>query len=183
VGEYIERAANAARVVGLPARFVERYGSNPALIGLLGDRVVAAVEPFASDIAGTEVLFSAHSLPLRSLRPDDRYADEIAETANLVVARQELRHARTTWQSAGMTEDAWLGPDLLTVLEELASVGKRNVVVCPCGFTSDHLEILYDLDYVASRRCAELGIAFARTASLNDDPVFASMLARLVLAT
>jgi ferrochelatase len=57
---------------------------------------------------------------------------------------------------------------------------QRDVVVCPCGFVSDHLEVLYDLDVVAADVARELGISFARTASLNDDPRFVRMLAGVV---
>jgi ferrochelatase len=181
VGEYIERAERAATGAGVEARFVERYGSDPALISLLADRVAVALEPFADDPDGTEVVFTAHSLPLRSLRPEDDYGDQIAETARLVASELDLAHFRTGWQSAGMTGDTWLGPDLLVTLEELAAQGTRNIVVCPCGFTSDHLEVLYDLDIVATARCRELGVRFARTASLNDDPRFAALVAALIV--
>ena len=42
-------------------------------------------------------------------------------------------------------------PTSCRVLPQLASAGARGVVVCPCGFTSDHLEVLYDLDIEAGQ--------------------------------
>jgi ferrochelatase len=81
-----------------------------------------------------------------------------------------------------MTPDPWLGPDLSAVLEQCAEAGRRSVVICPCGFTSDHLEVLYDLDVVAARHCGELGLGYARTRSLNDDRRFAEMLATKILS-
>jgi ferrochelatase len=81
-----------------------------------------------------------------------------------------------------MTPDPWLGPDITVVLEDLAAAGRSGVVICPCGFTSDHLEVLYDLDVIAARRAGELGLSYRRTASLNDDERFASMLARRIAA-
>jgi ferrochelatase len=56
------------------------------------------------------------------------------------------------------------------------------VVVCPIGFVADHLEVLYDLDVELAAVAAAAGLAFARTASVNDDPVFVRVLADLVLA-
>jgi hypothetical protein len=53
-------------------------------------------------------------------------------------------------------------------------------VVCPVGFVSDHLEILYDLDIEAAELAHSLGMAFARTPSLNDDPAFLAVLASAV---
>ncbi len=54
-------------------------------------------------------------------------------------------------------------------------------MVCPVGFVSDHLEVLYDLDIEARAVADDAGIPFARTASLNDDPAFCDVLAGVVL--
>jgi ferrochelatase len=86
------------------------------------------------------------------------------------------------WQSAGRTPEPWLGPDILEVVRALPGRGFEGVVVCPVGFVSDHLEVLYDLDIEALDRADALGIAFARTPSLNDDPDFLALLADVVRA-
>ncbi len=86
------------------------------------------------------------------------------------------------WQSAGRTPDPWLGPDLLSEIRRAAAEGATAVVVCPVGFVSDHLEILYDLDVEAAGVARDAGIAFARTESLNDDPRFLAALAGVVRA-
>jgi protoporphyrin/coproporphyrin ferrochelatase len=54
------------------------------------------------------------------------------------------------------------------------------VLVCPVGFVSDHLEILWDLDIEARERAAELGLEFDRIESMNDDPAFLRALAEVV---
>ena len=56
------------------------------------------------------------------------------------------------------------------------------MLVCPCGFVADHLEVLYDLDIEARRRAESAGLTFARTASVNDDPAVMAALARLITA-
>ena len=56
------------------------------------------------------------------------------------------------------------------------------MLVCACGFVADHLEVLYDLDIEARRRAEERGLAFARTACVNDDPTVLGALADLVVA-
>jgi ferrochelatase len=61
----------------------------------------------------------------------------------------------------------WLGPDLKTTLEALASRGRKHVVLAPIGFLADHVEILYDLDIEAKAWGDELGIVTYRSASLN----------------
>ena len=78
----------------------------------------------------------------------------------------------------GRTADPWRGPDVLQVLDDLAASGEADgVLVCPQGFVSDHLEVVYDLDIEALRRADSLGLAFARTRVLNDDPTVLTALA------
>jgi ferrochelatase len=85
------------------------------------------------------------------------------------------------WQSAGRTPEPWLGPELLAVIRDLAaSEHGDGVLVCACGFVSDHLEVLYDLDIEAKAQAESLGLAFGRTPCVNDDPVVMASLARLV---
>ena len=89
------------------------------------------------------------------------------------------------WQSAGRTQEPWLGPDILTVIDELAAAEndasrQQGVLVCAVGFVADHLEVLYDLDLQAAQCARARGLAFARTACVNDDPdVMAALAARV----
>jgi ferrochelatase len=136
--------------------------------------------------ARTKVLFTAHSLPQRVVAGGDPYADQLQETAEAVADRVGLTPWSTwavAWQSAGRTSDPWLGPDVLEVLRDLAGTGRADgALVCPCGFVSDHLEVLYDLDLEAKALADQLGLAFARTPVLNDDPTVLGALADRVLA-
>jgi ferrochelatase len=68
----------------------------------------------------------------------------------------------------------------LEELDTLAANGVRRVLVCPVGFVSDHLEILWDLDVEAREKAARLGLELERIDSLNDDPEFVRALAGLV---
>ena len=133
------------------------------------------------------ILFTAHSVPLRSLADDDPYPVQVGESAAdvadlLGLGDQFARSWEVAWQSAGRTPDPWLGPDLLSEIRRAAADGATAVVVCPVGFVSDHLEILYDLDVEAAGVARDAGIGFARTESLNDDPRFLAALAGVVRA-
>jgi ferrochelatase len=123
----------------------------------------------------TTVLFTAHSLPERVLE-GDRYPDELSVSAAAIADEAELEGGAWSlaWQSAGRTPEPWRGPD---VLEVIASLDADGVLVCPQGFTADHLEVLYDLDVVAEQAAGRRGLAFARTPMVNDDPVVLGALA------
>ena len=54
--------------------------------------------------------------------------------------------------------------------------------MCACGFVADHLEVLYDLDIEAAQRAELRGLAFDRTACVNDDPTIMEALAARVIA-
>jgi protoporphyrin/coproporphyrin ferrochelatase len=145
-------------------------------------------EPFVRSLADRvrgfdgHVVFTAHSLPERILREGDPYREQLLETSRLVADRAVLTDWSFAFQSASATGEPWLGPDILEELDALAANGVARVLVCPVGFVSDHLEILWDLDVEARDRARELGIELERIDSLNDDPAFVDALASLVRA-
>jgi ferrochelatase len=55
------------------------------------------------------------------------------------------------------------------------------VVVVPIGFVSDHMEVKFDLDTEASETAGDLGLPFARAATVGTDPRFVAGLVDLVL--
>jgi protoporphyrin/coproporphyrin ferrochelatase len=180
VGEYHERAAAAASSHGIAYVGIDAWHGEPAWLDAQAARVRAARNPMPGR---TKVLFTAHSLPERVL-VDDPYADQLRASAASIAERAGLDPWygwALAWQSAGRTPEPWRGPDVLDVIRDLAATGRaEGVLVCPQGFVSDHLEVLYDLDVDAARVAAESGIAFARTASINDDPAVMAALAEHV---
>jgi protoporphyrin/coproporphyrin ferrochelatase len=151
-------------------RFVESWHDHEPFLAVLADRV-----------RGTDahVVFTAHSLPERVLAMGDPYRDQLLETSRLVAERAGIERWSFAFQSASETGEPWLGPDILEELDALNEQGVRDVLVCPVGFVSDHLEILWDLDVEARERAAELGLRLDRIESLNDDPAFIRSLAEL----
>jgi ferrochelatase len=152
-------------------RFVESWHDHEPFLDVLAGRV-----------GGTDahVVFTAHSLPERILAMGDPYRDQLLETSRLVSERAGLEHWSFAFQSASATGEPWLAPDILEELDDLHARGVRKVLVCPIGFVSDHLEILWDIDVEARERAAELGLELDRIESLNDDPAFIRALAELV---
>lgn len=175
IGGYIKEARGKAEELGLPIRFVESYHDHPLLIRALAERVEAQLDGFVRAGArrdAVRVLFTAHSLPASILETGDPYPDQLLETSQLIAERTGVSRWSFAWQSAGRTAVPWLGPDILEVLPGLAEEGARDVLVCPVGFVSDHLEVLYDLDIECAQAAERLGLRFARTESLNTDPLY-----------
>lgn len=179
VGDYTRRA-EAAAPPDLRVEVIPSWHLHPAYLDVLTDRVRRAREGLGTaEAEGDLVVFTAHSLPARIADEGDPYPDQLRETADAVAGRLRLERYTTGWQSAGRTDEPWLGPPLEELIEKVAG-DHTAVVVVPCGFVADHLEILYDLDIEAREVAERAGLAFARTESLNAAPDFVAALGVIV---
>jgi len=139
--------------------FVERWGSEPAYVELISERLRDT---------SAHVLFTAHSLPARIVDEGDPYVDELLESSRLAAEAAGVGDWSVSFQSASPTGEPWLGPDILEHLEDLRERGVEDVLVCPIGFVSDHLEIRWDVDVQARERAQELGMTLERVEMPND---------------
>jgi ferrochelatase len=151
--------------------FVDSWHDDQGFISFLADR-----------IRDTEahVVFTAHSLPARILDEGDPYQDQLLETSRLVADTAGVEDWSFSFQSESPTGEPWLGPDILDHLEALSARGIEDVLICPVGFVSDHLEIRWDLDTEAQEKARELGLQLERIEMPNDDPRFVRALADIV---
>ena len=180
VAEYHTRVAEVAAAHDVPYSPIQAWHDLPAWLDAQAERVRVARAALPDK---TKVLFTAHSLPERVLE-GDRYPDELRTSATAIAERAGLDRWygwTLAWQSAGRTPEPWRGPDVAEVIRDLGATGRaEGVLVCPQGFVSDHLEVLYDLDVDARRVAEEAGLAFGRTASIDDEPAVMAALARRV---
>jgi ferrochelatase len=165
--EQLERALDGRAALA----FVESWHDDPGFVALLADRIRGTA---------AHVVFTAHSLPARILDEGDPYRDQLLETSQLVAAAAGVTDWSFSFQSESPTGEPWLGPDILDHLGALHEQGADDVLVCPVGFVSDHLEIRWDLDTEARERAAELGMRLARIELPNADPRFVRVLAGIV---
>lgn len=183
IGQYHDAARTATEARGLGYRPIDSWATLPAYVEFLAADVRRRLGALPAE---TVVVFTAHSLPRRILTTGDRYPDELTATATAVAVASGLADTqwRIGWQSAGRTPEPWLGPDILAVIDELAASGEAaGLLVCPCGFVADHLEVLYDLDIEARAHADAHGLAFDRTTSMNTDPAVLAALSELVRTT
>jgi protoporphyrin/coproporphyrin ferrochelatase len=179
VGQYLDRLTTAATAHDITVGSIRSWATEPAFIDFIAAAVRGKLALLPEE---TRVLFTSHSLPERILLSGDPYPSELQATSQAVASEVGLDNWGVAWQSAGRTPEPWLGPDILQVIDELAADGHTEaVLVSAVGFVADHLEVLYDLDIEACRRATAHGLAFERTACVNDDPAVMAALADLII--
>ena len=174
VQKYTE-AARAALPAGTRFEAVPSFATHPLLVQAFAERLIDA-QPQAHE----EIVFTAHSLPIRVLEGGDPYAEEVAATARAVAARAGVGEYTVAYQSAGRTPEPWVGPDVSDLIVQRSSEGRRHFLAVPIGFVCDHTEILFDIDVQAANAARGCGATLRRTESLNTSPTFIAMLEDLV---
>ncbi|MFD5827683.1 ferrochelatase [Lentzea sp. NPDC060358] len=164
---------------------LRQFFDHPLFISAFADGVRAAAESLTG---AYRLVFTAHSVPVSADKaagpPEEggyRYSRQVVEASRLVAAELGVTEYDVVWQSrSGPPQIPWLEPDVVDHIDALHAKGVTGVVVCPIGFVSDHLEVVWDLDTEARERAAELGMEFARAATPNADPRFAELVVELV---
>lgn len=178
-GAYFARLDEAIQDLGVDLNVaqLENWHDHPGLISAIAEKASAAMQRFQGETP--YVVFTAHSLPARILAQGDPYDEQLHETANLLAEALGLAEGRWrfSYQSAGQSQETWLGPRIEDVVVELAQAGEKNLLIVPVGFVCDHVEVLYDIDIACRALAAEHGSRLERSGSLNASPAFINALA------
>lgn len=127
------------------------------------------------------LIVCAHSLPEKIIAMGDPYRDQLFDTMDILQQRTGVKNVEFGWQSAGQTQDPWLGPDVQDLTKDLYNEkGYRSFVYTPVGFVAEHLEVLYDNDYECKVVCDEVGANYRRPKMPNANPLFIDGLADAV---
>jgi ferrochelatase len=155
--------------------FVESWHDHPLLIKAFAERLRAAWPP------GAPIIFTAHSVPQRTITDGDPYERQAKETASLVAKAAALAPEEWTFafQSQGMSGGPWLGPTVEDTILGLKQKGHSAVFIQPVGFLCDHVEVLYDIDISFKQFAEKQGMLLTRAGSLNDSPWLTDALADL----
>lgn len=160
--------------------FVPSWHDRPELIAAFAEKLRAGL---GAAEAGTPVIFTAHSVPTRTITEGDPYEQQARETAALVARKAGVENWRFAFQSQGMSGGPWLGPTVEETILALKSEGHRGVFVQPIGFLCDHVEVLYDIDIAFKKLAEEQGMKLWRAESLNASPLLADAIAALARET
>ena len=162
--------------------FVESWHDQPQLIQAFAEKLRMGRDKAQREMGNdVPVIFTAHSVPERTILEGDPYESQARETARLVAAAADLQPAqwRLAFQSQGMSGGAWLGPTVESTIMDLKRSLYSGVLLQPIGFLCDHVEVLYDIDIVFHEFAAREGMRLFRAESLNDSPLLISALAEL----
>jgi ferrochelatase len=162
--------------------FVPEWHAEPLLIRAFSEKLRDGWSRACLEAnAPVPVLFTAHSVPVRTIEAGDNYERQTRETAELVAASvpEIAGHWHFAFQSQGMSGGEWLGPTVESVIAALAEAGHKYLFLQPIGFVCDHVEVLYDVDIAFKDFAASHGVALTRAESLNDSVLFARAVAQL----
>jgi ferrochelatase len=178
----------------LQVDFIENWHDHPGLVEAFRERVATALARAETEAGGpVPVIFTAHSVPEKTIQGGDPYEQQVRETAALVAKAMGLEEFSVAFQSQGMTAEPWIGPTVESLIDRLAAQGcggsagpalrtsgSSHVLLAPVGFVCDHVEILYDIDVVFREYGKARGVMVHRSESLNDSPLFIQALAAIV---
>jgi ferrochelatase len=179
VGLY-RAALNSANNNAFATEFVESWHDHALLIKAFAEKLHVGWKAACGEMgANVPIIFTAHSVPQRTITEGDPYEAQAKDTATLVAREAAL--GADNWafafQSQGMSGGAWLGPSVEDTIRSFKEKGHRGVFIQPIGFLCDHVEVLYDIDIAFKQFAEKEGMRLWRAESLNDSPLLAAALA------
>ena len=164
-----------------PVQMIGSWANQPSLIDAFVEKYNIAMDKIRTlGYEKVHTVFTVHSIPAESLELGDFYDKEYDSTVKAIVDRVKPYRWYQAYQSQGMIPVPWLGPTVESVLDRIAKIGSKPVLIVPVGFVSDHVETLYDIDIEFSRYAKSKNLTLFRTESLNQSPLFTEALASVV---
>ncbi len=162
---------------------IDRWPVHVAFVEAMAKKVREGLAQFAPDERDSVLLlFSAHSLPLSVIERGDAYPQEVAATVQAVMTHLNFSNEFLLAYQSEVKPFKWLGPSTEQIIRNLGARRRKNVLVVPIAFTSDHIETLHEIDIEYAELAHEVGVTnFKRAPALNDDPLFICALAEIVV--
>jgi len=176
----IQDFKKAAGPLGFKYEIIARWPDAPGYILALSNLINEAIERYKldPDAEDFELVYSAHSMPQHMVDEGDPYPKEVEKTIHELERITGIKGSLCFQSRSGPVK--WLKPYTDEHLKELASQGKKNILIVPISFVSDHIETLYEIDIEYKEMLRKQGVKLFRIESLNTRPEFISFLAALV---
>jgi ferrochelatase len=172
--QYIENIEHArAQVEGAPMiTKIRPFSAHPKFLEAMADRVRVALEGLPQG----RLVFTAHSVPV-AMAQSSTYVRELEQASAAVAKAVGRSEWKLVYQSrSGPPTQPWLEPD---IFDELRAT-RSDTLVVPIGFLSDHMEVIYDLDFEGRKVADELGIRIARAGTVGTHPAMIQMITKFL---
>ncbi len=184
VGLY-RRAVEGATGTPFTLDFVESWHDHPLLIKAFAEKLKTGWDRASAEAeaAAVPIIFTAHSVPQRTIAEGDPYQAQAQETAELVAREAGLGCGawNFAFQSQGMSGGPWIGPTVEETILAFKQAGHRGVFIQPIGFLCDHVEVLYDIDIAFKEFAQKNAMRLWRAESLNGSSTLTAALADIAL--
>jgi len=162
---------------------VDRWGEHDGFVRSVASAVSDGLQQYAAaERDDVLLLYSAHSLPLSVIERGDAYPSEVSATVSRVTEALGVPNPHLLSYQSEVGPVRWLGASTESVIRQFAARGRKNMLVVPIAFTSDHIETLSEIDIEYGELAHSLGMTgFKRAPSLNARPEFLDALADIVL--
>jgi ferrochelatase len=176
--ENITQGLHSAGVEDMVVEKLPNFCDRPEFLEVMTERVQDALAKLPD---AQQVVFTAHSVPV-SMAQSSPYVHQLETASEHVAAACGMRHWALVFQSrSGPPTQPWLEPDVNDYLRVQHGTGVRGVIICPIGFMSDHMEVLYDLDTQVQEMCDQMGMKMVRAGTAGSHPKIVSMIRDLVI--
>jgi ferrochelatase len=162
--------------------YINSYQTHPLYLKAINERIDETLLRFPGGVGkDVQLVFSAHGTPVSYVKKGDPYSFHIKDTIDGVMKMRNYSHKYHQCYQSKVGPAKWLEPATDTMIEDLASQGKKHLLIIPISFVSDHVETSFELDieyrHVADKVRIENYIVMK---GLNDSQLFIDALYDLV---
>lgn len=163
--------------------YIDSYQTHPLYIKAINERIDESLLRFPEKIQkDVQLVLSAHGTPVSYLKKGDPYSFQIKETIEAVMKLRNNSHEYHQCFQSKVGPAKWLEPATDKMIEELATKGKKNLLIIPISFVSDHVETSFELDIEYRHVADRVGIEnYIVMRGLNDSQTFVDALSDIVI--
>ncbi len=164
--------------------WIRSYAGHPAFISAYQKRIADFLQEKNLKEEETFLLFSAHGIPKSFLKEGETYQSECETSFHSVMKAFPRAKGMLAYQSK-FGRGEWLRPYTNEVCEEILTwhAERKNVVIVPITFTSDHIETLFEIEKLYLPPIVAKGLRAFRCPALNTELYWLSALEELLKET
>lgn len=162
--------------------YINNYPTNEKYVAAINERIDESLLKYPEEVRNdVQLVFSAHGTPVSLVKNGDPYSHQIKETMEAVMSARKNSHEHHLCFQSKVGPMKWLEPATAKMIEALASQNKKNLLIIPISFVSDHVETLFELNIEYRHVADKVGIEnYVVMTGLNDSKLFVEALKNLV---